>query len=118
MIIKIFLFQFVNSYASFFYLAFVADYVGDCAASGCMSSLAINLAIVFVLKLVVGTVMQKLLPLVHYFYLLKVKLARFAHPVTRPEREALLFYVSPRPSSTNPTLTLTAPTSTTTCRPR
>lgn len=28
MIAKIFIFQFVNSYASFFYLAFIAQYVG------------------------------------------------------------------------------------------
>lgn len=31
MITKIFLFQFVNSYASFFYLAFVAKTMGECA---------------------------------------------------------------------------------------
>lgn len=30
MIMKIFLFQFVNSYASFFYLAFVAKGMGEC----------------------------------------------------------------------------------------
>ncbi len=39
MITKIFLFQFVNSYASFFYLAFIADSLGDCPPDGCMGTL-------------------------------------------------------------------------------
>lgn len=44
MIGKIFLFQFVNSYASFFYLAFVAQFTGDCPPDiGCMPALASNI---------------------------------------------------------------------------
>jgi hypothetical protein len=48
--------QFVNSYASFFYIAFIASSVssanddggqGDCAASSCMIPLGLNLAIIF-----------------------------------------------------------------------
>ena len=48
--------QFVNSYASFFYIAFVASSMssstddgghGDCAASTCMIPLGVNLAIIF-----------------------------------------------------------------------
>lgn len=51
-------FQFVNSYASFFYIAFIAPYQpaspdaqdnwkGDCGAKNCMIPLAMNLAIIF-----------------------------------------------------------------------
>ncbi|CAE7679401.1 Ano4, partial [Symbiodinium microadriaticum] len=51
MISKLFLFQFVNSYASFFYIAFIAPYQpaspgandnwkGDCGAKNCMIPLA------------------------------------------------------------------------------
>jgi hypothetical protein len=58
-------FQFVNSYASFFYIAFVAPYLsasgdsndgdqGDCGASNCMLPLSINLAIIFGLILLFG----------------------------------------------------------------
>ncbi|RYH21849.1 hypothetical protein EON65_20075 [archaeon] len=46
MIAKIFLFQFVNSYSSFFYLAFLAERVGDCPdldQGGCMPALTSNL---------------------------------------------------------------------------
>ena len=58
MISKLFLFQFVNSYASFFYIGFIAKYqpsqpdaqdnwVGDCGAKNCMQPLAMNLGIIF-----------------------------------------------------------------------
>lgn len=66
MIAKIFWFQFVNSYASFFYLAFVAEFVGDCPESGCMSALSINLAIIFLVRLVSGNAMELLLPYLSY----------------------------------------------------
>lgn len=42
MITKIFLFQFVNSYASFFYLAFIAQSFGDCPQDGCMGILGMS----------------------------------------------------------------------------
>lgn len=63
LISKLFIFQFVNSYASFYFLAFIApylsrppqldddgpegDYVGECGASDCMVPLSINLGIIF-----------------------------------------------------------------------
>ena len=58
MIAKLFLFQFVNSYASFFYIGFIAKYQpaqpdaqdnwqGDCGAKNCMRPLAWNLGIIF-----------------------------------------------------------------------
>lgn len=58
MIVKLFLFQFVNNYASFYYIAFVAanlpvppgaaeGSVGECGYSDCMTALAVNLGIIF-----------------------------------------------------------------------
>ena len=58
MIGKLFFFQFVNSYASFFYIGFIAKYQpsqpdaqdnweGDCGAKNCMRPLAWNLGIIF-----------------------------------------------------------------------
>lgn len=62
MISKIFVFQFINSYASFFYLAFIAQFVGDCSAeTGCMPSLAYNLGIIFATRYIFGTVIARLL---------------------------------------------------------
>jgi hypothetical protein len=58
MIVKLFLFQFVNNYASFYYIAFVArnlpvppgapeGSVGECGYEDCMTALAVNLGIIF-----------------------------------------------------------------------
>lgn len=58
MIIKLFVFLFINSYSSFFFLAFIAtnlnppsdnpnNYIGQCGASNCMEPLSINLAIIY-----------------------------------------------------------------------
>jgi hypothetical protein len=62
MIVKIFMFQFVNSYASFFFLAFVARAVNECPANGCMSVLGSNLAIIFGTRIVSGNISEILLP--------------------------------------------------------
>eukprot|EP01040_Poterioochromonas_malhamensis_P012080 gene12080-13202_t len=73
LIIKLFVFQFINSYASFFFLAFVAeyldrpddsadDYVGQCGYANCMQPLSINLAIIFGTRLVMNNTLQILLP--------------------------------------------------------
>lgn len=73
MITKLFLFQFINSYASFFFLAFIAaflerpddasdDYQGQCGAANCMEPLSINLAIIFGTRLVVKNLTDLFLP--------------------------------------------------------
>lgn len=61
MITKIFMFQFVNSYASFFYLAFVAQLAGDCPDTGCMPALAYNLGIIFGTRLISGNLISQIL---------------------------------------------------------
>ena len=77
MITKLFMFQFVNSYSSFFYLAFIAPYrptptdddgqignIGECGYDDCMIPLAINLATVYGMRLTVGNFMEVVLPMI------------------------------------------------------
>jgi hypothetical protein len=73
MIVKLFIFQFINSYSSFFFLAFIATYlqkpsgassemVGQCAAPNCMEPIAINLAIIFGTRLFLTNFLDIALP--------------------------------------------------------
>lgn len=75
---KLFLFQFVNSYSSFFFLAFVAEqlarpnwldddgdqreWVGECGAKTCMEPLQLNLVIIFCVRLFVTNATNFLIP--------------------------------------------------------
>ena len=81
MITKLFMFQFVNSYSSFFYLAFVAPYrptpndddgahanIGECGYDDCMIPLAINLATVYGMRLTLGNFMEVCLPMILQWY--------------------------------------------------
>ena len=68
MIVKVFVFLFINSYASFYYLAFIAELVGDCPVQGCMYTLAINVCIVFGSSLASSVFMQIIFPYVGYKY--------------------------------------------------
>ena len=83
MITKLFVFQFINSYSSFFFLAFIATYltkpdaaeagtVGQCAAENCMEPLAINLAIIFGTRLFLNNLLDVVLPYISYRNKLKV----------------------------------------------
>ena len=79
LIVKIFSFTFVNSFASFFYLAFVAgfltqldaekelhpNYKGQCGWTDCMRPLMINLAIIFGVRLVVTNSLDIILPYIN-----------------------------------------------------
>ena len=66
---KLFTFQFINSYASFFYIAFVAQFlsrprnalpgdIGQCGAPSCMDALALNLFIVFGTRVTVNNIIE------------------------------------------------------------
>mmetsp|Transcript_27752 Transcript_27752/g.59816 ORF Transcript_27752/g.59816 Transcript_27752/m.59816 type:complete len:763 (-) Transcript_27752:195-2483(-) len=77
MIVKLFVFQFVNSYASFFFIAFIAGYLttqdaadddakGQCGATTCMEPLSINLAIIFGTRLTLTNFLDIFLPYVAY----------------------------------------------------
>lgn len=95
MIIKIFLFQFVNSYASFFYLAFVAEYIeGGCQDNNCMESLAINLAVIYGTRLFVGNLTELLIPYLSFQYKHKYQILVHGGKMSRPEKEFLLEPVS------------------------
>ena len=82
LIVKLFIFQFVNSYASFFYIAFVAsylpspdgtpsNYLGQCGAPNCMTPLSLNLAILFGTRLTLTNAMDIIIP--YIMYILKVR---------------------------------------------
>ena len=78
LISKLFLFQFINSYSSFFFLAFVAEqlprpsdleetddqaeWVGECGAKTCMEPLQFNLLIIFVVRILFTNALNFLLP--------------------------------------------------------
>ena len=77
MVGKLFVFQFVNSYASFIYLAFIAayvtpapgtpdEYLGDCGFDNCMKPIAINLIFVFMIRLIVNNILVFLMPYIAY----------------------------------------------------
>jgi len=77
LIVKLFAFQFINSYSSFFFLAFIAESlprpnvdddanVGECGAPSCMNPLSINLAIIFGTRLTLNNFMQIFFPYRNY----------------------------------------------------
>lgn len=100
---KIFVFQFLNSYASFFFLAFVAAYLtppadnpsgfpGQCGAKTCMQPLAINLGIIYGMRLTFTNFLDIFVPYVIYLRKKRreTKGVSTAKPLTRPEEEVLL----------------------------
>ena len=64
LIAKLFAFQFVNSYASFFYVAFIKNLAGDPCEGTCMSELSAAIGVIFITRLVVGNAQEILMPLV------------------------------------------------------
>jgi hypothetical protein len=99
-ILKIFVFQFINSYASFYYLAFVAEPVGDCPNDDCMSSLAINLGIIFATRLVTKNLFDLVIPYFQYKWNCYREYGHADIPpfirsrLSRPEKDYLLLKVS------------------------
>lgn len=104
MIVKLFAFQFVNSYASFFFLAFIAahlnkppsdddsaaDNVGQCGAETCMTPLATNLAIIFGTKITVNSCLEVILPYKAYKDKLKAETEGTTKTLSRPEKDYML----------------------------
>jgi len=102
MIAKLFLFQFVNSYASFFYIGFIAKYQpsqpdaqdnwqGDCGAKNCMRPLATNLGIIFLSRMTIGNVTEIGIPYALNYYR-SYNVTKYAKDeknskVLRPEQE-------------------------------
>jgi hypothetical protein len=101
--VKIFVFQFINSYASFFFLAFVAAYLprpndspanypGQCGAETCMQPLAINLGIVYGMRLTFTNILDIVVPYIQYTrnYRKETRGVSTKRNLSRPEEEALL----------------------------
>ncbi|CAN0389111.1 unnamed protein product, partial [Laminaria digitata] len=63
LIAKLAVFQFVNSYASLFYIAFIQPFTtSGCTYSSCLDSLCQSLAIIFCTRLIIANTMEILLP--------------------------------------------------------
>ena len=98
MIAKLFCFQFVNSFSSFFFIAFCAKFlpkiegdaaenVGQCGAKDCMYTLGINLAIVLIVRLTVGNFQEFILPSILNWYhgVLNTRLSLAERQFRRPD---------------------------------
>lgn len=70
LVVKVFLFQFCNSFASFFYIAFVKRAVEDTCLynDDCMRELRDQLLILFVIRIVVGNTLEVVIPYLKYRY--------------------------------------------------
>jgi hypothetical protein len=64
LIAKTFMFQFVNSYASLVYIAFVKPLRQESCIRSCMSELSTNLGTIFLTRLAMGNVVEVVVPLV------------------------------------------------------
>ncbi len=75
LIVKVFCFQFINSYASCFYIAFIAMNIplqpgsapgtqGECGYKNCMRPLALNLGILMGARICVKNVLDLVIPYV------------------------------------------------------
>ncbi len=104
MIAKIFFFQFVNSYASFYFLAFIAPYlprpedasddiIGECGYDDCMKALAMNLGILYGTSLTVNNILELGIPVIQNFIKARREAKGATLPPTPPEVEySLLSY--------------------------
>ena len=104
LITKVFTFQFVNSYAACFYIAFfkpILRTIDPCMNDDCMGELKFTLAIIFVLHLLVGIIMQSAVPLVDKYLNemenFKGVPASMLQNVTETERD---FMLEPYPGNT------------------
>ncbi|ETL43724.1 hypothetical protein F442_06048 [Phytophthora nicotianae P10297] len=68
--IKVFLFQFCNSFASFFYIAFIKREVEDSClySDDCMKELRDQLLVLFLVRIVVGNTTEVAIPYLKYRY--------------------------------------------------
>ncbi|CAM9404304.1 unnamed protein product [Ectocarpus sp. 13 AM-2016] len=62
LIAKLAVFQFVNSYASLFYIAFVQPFTTGCSYESCLDSLCQSLAIIFCTRLAIANTVEIYLP--------------------------------------------------------
>lgn len=74
---KVFLFQFCNSFASFFYIAFFKRSIeGQCIKDNCMQELRDQLLVLFLIRIVIGNTLEVVIPyLKHQFALFQERKA-------------------------------------------
>jgi anoctamin-10/anoctamin-7 len=71
LIAKTFCFQFVNSFASLFYIAFVKPYIptiDPCMPGGCMTELQVTLGTIFLTRLAMGNLTEIGIPLLKSYF--------------------------------------------------
>lgn len=108
LIVKLFVFQFINSYASFFFLAFIAgnldrpdnapiNYLGQCGSETCMEPLSINLAIIFGSRLTIGNFTDIFIPYFLHKQKIKNETKGIAEDkfITPPEKDYMLLNYEP-----------------------
>eukprot|EP01035_Chromulina_nebulosa_P024470 gene24470-31867_t len=106
--VKLFVFQFLNSYASFFFIAFVAAYIpsprnnphnypGQCGAETCMQPLAINLGIIYGMRLTLSNFLDIFIPYITCRMKRKKDLGDASADIklSSPEEESLLMPYDP-----------------------
>ena len=98
LIVKIFVFQFINSFASFYFLAFFVEYIAElnCGENGCMFTLALNLIIIFIIRIASAQIFNLVIPWFVYTYkkeggsVVNIFLQRTVDSKSRPENEFML----------------------------
>src|SRR5690606_1312214 len=88
LIAKLFAFQFVNSYASLYYIAFVKKYVEDeCDSDNCMTELCIALGVIFGTRLISGNTVELMIPRVKAYLKMKKEMEGVAGGVAMSRAE-------------------------------
>lgn len=84
LVIKVFLFQFCNSFASFFYIAFVKRVVEDKCLheDDCMLELRDQLLVLFLIRIVVGNTLEVIIPGLKYQFQLYRERRGLDKPIT------------------------------------
>lgn len=106
LIAKVFVFQFVNSYTSFYFLAFIAPYlprppdledtgveggfVGECGFDDCMKPLALNLGIIFGTALTVNNILEVGVPIIKNYLKQRAESKGATEEATVPEKQYTL----------------------------
>ncbi|CAM9478818.1 unnamed protein product [Ascophyllum nodosum] len=91
LIAKLAVFQFVNAYASLYYIAFVQPFITGCTYSSCLNSLCQSLAIIFCTRLLISNTLEVYLP--RFYMLWKMKKEKVGVPEDAPFSESETQYV-------------------------
>ncbi|KDO32354.1 hypothetical protein SPRG_02832 [Saprolegnia parasitica CBS 223.65] len=91
LITKVFLFQFCNSFASFFYIAYIKAYIGDkCLNNSCLMELRVQLFVLFVISTFVSNAIEIAWPRISSYakrYLARTPEAKTSTPLGLSDEE-------------------------------